>query len=235
VGHEGSHQSKASPSLCLDEAYVRFNLKNVTVHPGFTRSELSEEEYKALWYGRSELVRIHASNRKTVERFAKKERAREQHCIRGLEHQLEGQSDLRKDKIVGSVYAVLQEQARQVSEEWSVNEEKIANVYRDYTQSCEAVARQMALQDEIYVTARQGTAKQKQKLQQAVLRFADDDLSLRTVDSSESGASRSRPEPSDKNAGPMLSTTRKEGGLSRFMKGGRSGKTQVWKIAKFGR
>jgi hypothetical protein len=123
TGSVGNYSSSTLGSLLDGEGgrLVNFNTLNNVVHEIWSRQELTPQDYALTWYMRSDFERISSWNRMTVKFFRQQAQGGgdrggddedPEHCIRGLEHRLKGQNDLRQTTKTNAIYAVLMEQSK---------------------------------------------------------------------------------------------------------------------------
>jgi hypothetical protein len=123
TGSAGDYSSSTLGSLLDGEGgrLVQFNTLNNAVHEIWSRQELTPQDYALTWYMRSDFERISSWNRMTVKFFRQQAQGGgdqggddedPEHCIRGLEHRLKGQNDLRQATKTNAIYAVLMEQSK---------------------------------------------------------------------------------------------------------------------------
>ena len=182
LGTVGTNESGLSSSSSEEEepvvhSKIRFDLDDTRINFVTTRSELSPEEFEETWYTASEFSKISSWNRmlvKTMKQFGNLGEEPD-HCIRGLEHRLSGQKDARTSQKTHSIYAVLQEQARQRRFKLTKDQEKIANLYAEkcFRSVQEALVR--GEQDEIDARD-QEHATQRPSLRKSFVTFDDNDL-----------------------------------------------------------
>jgi hypothetical protein len=177
-------------SLDGEGRLVHFNTLNNIVHEIWGRQELTPQDYALTWYMRYDFERISSWNRMTVKFFRQQAQGGGQggkggggdedreHCIRGLEHRLKGQNELRQTTKTNAIYAVLMEQSKHrktmgaayygghpllggdencnsvtppsKKKNYSV---VLAKVYREHTLCCVTQAYEQGLQDEKDVKA----------------------------------------------------------------------------------
>jgi hypothetical protein len=158
---------------------IRFDLECTQVEYVEPKSELTPEEFDNTWYSASEFSKISSWNRMLVKMVRQCGDLEEEpdHCIRGLEHRLSGQKDARSSLKTNSIYAVLQEQARQRRFKQNRDHEKIAQLYRDSTLTCSQEALERGKQDE--VDAKEEEVKpirRKSSFRKSMIVFDDSDL-----------------------------------------------------------
>ena len=147
-----------------ETAKVRFDLSKTETRPVRGRHEMNQEDYKDVWYVRSDFNKIASWNRMTVKLFRQHATSSDNdendsslfltasqlgttadlqdgndnvHCIRGLEHRLKGQGAKRTEQKINAIYSVLGEQAKikRSGKQGKDPTKKIAAVYGEHTYS----------------------------------------------------------------------------------------------------
>lgn len=152
---------------------IRFDV-GVTVFEVRARSLIPLTEKRSIWYQPSDFAKISSLNRSAV-KVLRENPDDPDHCGRGLEHKLYGDSDRINDIKVNSIFSVLKEQSRQRKSNVK-DEAKIAKIYKEHVFSSAKTALEKGLNDE--KSARQ---EEKPKMKQRRSGAAFDDFDLKEL------------------------------------------------------
>lgn len=159
---ENKQDDQPVPDYTSRTSKIQFDLDASSVHEISGREEMTPDDLKVLFYRTAEYASISSWNRMTLKIF--RQRAKEGsmlerssvddgHCIRGLEHRLKAQANIRQQIITNSIYSVLDEQARQrrsrpPRKTCVVDIDKVAEAYRTQAHKSQRDAHEMGLEDE---------------------------------------------------------------------------------------
>ena len=150
----GDTATPATTSAGRESSKVQFNLEDaMQVHEITSRSELTSEDVKAMWYVRSDYQAINSWIRVTVKNMKQKLPEEEElgFCYRGLEKRVA--PDQTQNIVIESIYAVLKEQARQrkstthPTTSTATNPDILSKVYRSYAIASQLESYKMANKD----------------------------------------------------------------------------------------
>ncbi len=158
---------------------IRFNLDDTKVVEVGARGMLTSADCRNIWYQPSDFSRMSSHNRSTVKMMREFGSIDDEldHCIRGLEHKVHGESEHVKDIRLNAVYAVLKEQSRQRKLN-NKDEQRVAEIYREHVFSSMRKAQERGFDDEATVRQDQGRGQNRQR---SHLMTAFDDFDLKEL------------------------------------------------------
>lgn len=125
---------------------IRFDLDGVKFFEVKARTMITSAERRAIWYQPIDFSKMSSMNRSSIKILRENPDERD-HCARGLEHKLNGESDHINDIKVNSIFSVLKEQSRQRKSN-TTDPLRISQIYKEHVFASEQKARELGFSDE---------------------------------------------------------------------------------------